>query len=96
MLTGSSLKSIRASRGLSQAELAARAGVSPTAIAEYETDKRELRTDSLRKLCAALNVRIDVIDLDAPAREQRVLVRTSPPSDEVVQRVFVSTPCQAK
>lgn len=58
MLTGSKLRAIRALRGITQAELAQLAGVSPTAIAEYERDKRDLRTDTVRKLCEALDVRV--------------------------------------
>lgn len=58
MLTGKKLRAIRALRDISQAELAALTGVSPTAIAEFERDKRELRTDTVRKLCEALGVSI--------------------------------------
>ena len=45
MLTGSKLRAIRALRGLTQAQLAEQSGVSPTAIAEYEKGKRDLRAD---------------------------------------------------
>lgn len=38
--------------------LAEKSGVSPTAIAEYEKDKRDLRTDTVRKLCEALGVKV--------------------------------------
>jgi transcriptional regulator with XRE-family HTH domain len=58
MLTGSKLRAIRALRGITQAALAEQAGVSPTAIAEYEKGKRELRSDTVRKLCEALGVRV--------------------------------------
>lgn len=58
MLTGQKLKAIRALRGMTQAELSAASGVSPTAIAEYERDKRDLRTDTVRKLCDALGVTV--------------------------------------
>lgn len=58
MLTGQKLRMIRALRGITQAELAELAGVSPTAIAEYEKDKRDLRTDTVRKLCEALGVKV--------------------------------------
>lgn len=58
MLTGSKLRAIRALRGMTQAELAKRSGVSPTAIAEYEKDKRDLRTGTIRKLCEALDVKV--------------------------------------
>lgn len=70
MLTGSKLRAIRALRGITQAELAQLAGVSPTAIAEYERDKRDLRTDTVRKLCEALDVRVtysvDGTDISGP------------------------------
>ncbi len=58
MLTGSKLRAIRALRGVTQADLAIKAGISQTAIAEYEKDKRELRTDTVRKLCDALGVKV--------------------------------------
>lgn len=58
MLTGQKLKAIRALRGMTQSDLAEAAGVSPTAIAEYERGKRDLRTDTVRKLCDALGVTV--------------------------------------
>ena len=58
MLTGDKLRMIRALRNLTQAELATKAGVSPNAIAEYEQGKRDLRTDTVRKLCEALGVQV--------------------------------------
>jgi len=58
MLTGPKLKAIRALRGVTQAQLAIDAGISQTAIAEYEKGKRELRTDTIRKLCDALGVTV--------------------------------------
>ena len=61
MLTGAKLRAIRALRGLTQAQLAARAGVSANAIAEYEQDKRDLRADTIRKLCEAMGVQVRYI-----------------------------------
>lgn len=58
MLTGQKLRAIRALRGMTQADLAQAAGCSPTAIAEYETGKRELRSGTIRKLCDALGVQV--------------------------------------
>lgn len=58
MLSGQKLKAIRALRGVTQAQLAESAGVSPTAIAEYERGKRDLRADTIRKLCEALQVTV--------------------------------------
>lgn len=61
MLTGSKLRAIRALRNITQAELASKSGVSPTAIAEYELNKRDLRADTIRKLCEALGVQVKYI-----------------------------------
>jgi transcriptional regulator with XRE-family HTH domain len=58
MLTGTKLRAIRALRGITQADLAKKAGISPTAIAEYEGGKRDLRADTIRKLCVALDVKV--------------------------------------
>jgi len=58
MLTGPKLRAIRSLRGMTQMQLAEAAGVSPTAIAEYELSKRDLRADTIRKLCEALGVTI--------------------------------------
>lgn len=43
---------------MTQLELAEAAGVSPTAIAEYERGKRDLRMQTMRKLCEALGVQV--------------------------------------
>jgi transcriptional regulator with XRE-family HTH domain len=61
MLTGSKLRAIRALRGITQAELSGLSGVSATAIAEYENDKRDLRADTIRKLCVAMKVEVRYI-----------------------------------
>jgi transcriptional regulator with XRE-family HTH domain len=58
MLTGNKLKAIRALRGVTQAELAEKAGVSMSSVAEYELGKRDLRADTIRKLCEALGVTV--------------------------------------
>lgn len=61
MLTGPKLRAIRSLRGVTQAQLAETSGVSPTAIAEYEKGKRDLRADTIRKLCDALGVQVRYI-----------------------------------
>lgn len=70
MITGQKLRAIRAIRKITQADLAAAAGISPTAIAEFEMGKRELRTGTVEKLCAALGVEvtyhIDGTDISGP------------------------------
>lgn len=70
MLTGSKLRAIRALIGITQAELASKAGISQTAVAEFEKDKRDLRTSTVVKLCEALGVqvvyRIDGTEISGP------------------------------
>jgi transcriptional regulator with XRE-family HTH domain len=61
MLTGPKLRAIRALRGITQADLAERAGVTQTAIAEYEAGKRDMRGATIRKLCEALGVQVRYI-----------------------------------
>jgi len=56
MITGKTLRAIRAIRGFTQVELADKAGISPTAIAEFETGKRDIRASTIAKLCDALAV----------------------------------------
>jgi transcriptional regulator with XRE-family HTH domain len=61
MLSGSKLRAIRSLKGMTQAQLAEASGVSPTAITEYEKGKRDLRADTIRKLCEALGVQVKYI-----------------------------------
>lgn len=56
MMTAEKLKAIRTMRGMTQATLSELSGVSATAIAEYETGKRDLRVGTMRKLLTALGV----------------------------------------
>ncbi len=58
MLTANKLRAIRAIKGITQADLAHLAGVSQTSIAEFESGKREIRSNTIIKLCKALGVTI--------------------------------------
>lgn len=58
VITGPKLKAIRALRGMTQAELAHIAGISPVTIATFEAGKSHLRTDTVMKLCEALGVKV--------------------------------------
>lgn len=58
MITGKTLRAIRSLRGVTQVDLAAKAGISPTAIAEFETGKRDIRASTIAKLCEALDVEV--------------------------------------
>jgi transcriptional regulator with XRE-family HTH domain len=58
MLTGETLRAIRAIKHITQAELAASACVSATAIAEFEAGKRDMRASTVVKLCEAMDVKV--------------------------------------
>ncbi|MGE4296483.1 MAG: helix-turn-helix domain-containing protein [Desulfovibrionaceae bacterium] len=55
------LRTARDTRGLSQAELAAKTGLPPSSIAHFEGGKRKPSFDNLRKLSDALEVTTDYL-----------------------------------
>ncbi|MFO7906190.1 MAG: helix-turn-helix transcriptional regulator [Pirellulaceae bacterium] len=55
------LREARESRGLSQSELAERAGLQPSAVSHFETGRRSPSFHNLRKLSDALGVTIDYL-----------------------------------
>lgn len=61
------LTEVREYRGLSQAELAEKAGMVPSAVSHFETGRRDPSLGSLRKLARALSVSLD--DLAGEERE---------------------------
>ena len=70
MITGPKLRAIRALRGMTQADLAAKSGVTQAAITGFESGKRDLRGETIRKLCEALGVqviyRVDGAEITGP------------------------------
>lgn len=64
------LRNARNNRGLSQAELAQRAGLEPSAVSHFEAGRRQPSFHNLRKLADALGVTTDYLlgrDLDLGA-----------------------------
>jgi transcriptional regulator with XRE-family HTH domain len=55
------LKAARDLRGLGQDDVAARAGMQPSAISHFETGKRKPSFDNLRRLAQALDVTTDFL-----------------------------------
>jgi len=55
------LRAARDLRGLSQSELADRAGLKPSAVSHFETGKRAPSFDNLKKLADALEVSTDYL-----------------------------------
>lgn len=61
------LRTVRESRGLSRADLAAKLGTTITAVAGLESPARSLRTPTLRRVAIALECGIGEL-VDAPKR----------------------------
>ena len=58
---GDLLRKAREDKGLTQAELAQRGGLQPSAIAHFEAGRRSPSLDNLRRLADALSVSLDYL-----------------------------------
>lgn len=61
MTVGALLAAARERVGLTQRQLAARAGTSAAAVCEYESGKRVPRVDTLERILAAAGARLDLV-----------------------------------
>ena len=66
--TGAFVRARRLANGLTQAELAALAGVGNRLISELERDKSTLRTDAVNRVLAVFGKRLGVVD--APREDE--------------------------
>ena len=60
MTPGELIKAVRRRQGLTQAELARRAGTSQPVVSAYERDQRDPTTETLRRLVAAAGERLTI------------------------------------
>ena len=76
---GATLRSLRQRRGLTQAELGARADMAAASVSHFETGQRLPSLDSLVKLADALEVSVDTLLGRAPidARVDPIFLRAS-------------------
>ena len=58
---GGKIKQLRKKAGMTQSELAAKLGVSASAVGMYEQGRREPDNETLRKLCSVLDVSGDYL-----------------------------------
>jgi transcriptional regulator with XRE-family HTH domain len=90
------LKKARESRGLSQGELAQRAGLQPSAISHFESGTRKPSFDNLRRLADALDFSTDYLlgRISEPASAattdqlNRDLVRMTQDDRELAEKIF--------
>lgn len=66
---GDSIKNARKKAGLTQKELAEKAGLAEITIRQYETNKREPRSESLKKIATALEIPLSAL-LDENYKEE--------------------------
>src|SRR3954468_3148472 len=69
MDAGATLRSARGRAGLTQGELAARAGTSQATISAYESGSKQPSVATFSRLLAAAGARLSVESVDAPVRE---------------------------
>ena len=71
---GEKLKCLRQERGMTQAELAERLGVSPSAVGMYEQGRREPEGALLARIAAILRCSADeLLNVDAPSEVSDVI-----------------------
>jgi transcriptional regulator with XRE-family HTH domain len=80
------IRELRIERGLSQAKLAARAGIDPSTVNQIETGKRSPSTNSLNKLARALGV--EVADLFPKGQSPLPLNDVAGSETELLRRVL--------
>lgn len=68
------LKAFRQSRGLTQAELALRLGVTQSRIADIETNPGKVSLDNLLKVLTALDIRLVLSDVTKGEAEKAMAV----------------------
>ena len=56
MTTGERIRNARVAQNMTQKELAKRLGISPQGIVQWENGSRHPKTDSLKRIAAALDV----------------------------------------
>ena len=79
-MLGARIAALRRDAGLSQAELASRLGISPSAMGMYEQGRREPSADTLIALSRELHASVDYLLTGT--------VRTEPESEAVRQLLF--------
>ena len=81
----SKLKELRAKKGLSQAELAKRLGVTQQAVGRWERDKNLPDNDVLKKISVMFNVSIDYL-LDNQTHQKDPLPPLTPKDERQISR----------
>ena len=81
----SKLRELRAKKGLSQAELAKRLGVTQQAVGRWERDKNLPDNDVLKKISVMFNVSIDYL-LDNQTHQKDPLPTLTPKDERQISR----------
>ena len=85
-MLGTRIAALRREAGLSQAELAQRLQVSPSALGMYEQERREPSMQTLVKLSRELGVTTDYLLTGTPAEKEMLLGRIRAADQRLEQR----------
>ncbi|WAH37922.1 helix-turn-helix domain-containing protein [Alicyclobacillus dauci] len=78
--TGNRIAELRKQRGLTQAKLAQEAGISTSAVAMYETNRRQLDESTTQQLAAALGVDVSFLRVtNEPVHDEVRIVKSASP-----------------
>ena len=74
MTTGHRIKAARTKVGLTQKELGAKLGVSESFIAQYETDKRNPKKETLQRIADALGIHVSELLITFTPEIEEILI----------------------
>jgi transcriptional regulator with XRE-family HTH domain len=93
MNLGKTIRDIRKRQGLKQEELAAAAAISRTSLSQIENGSARPSDDTLKRLCAALNVPESLVYIhsfekeDVPESKRALYDQLFPVIQDMIQRV---------
>jgi len=97
MKLGKTIKEIRKSKGLNQAQLAEKSGISQTALSQIESDKRFPNQITLQNLCNALGTKPSAIYIlsatidDVPEENKETFNTVFPQIKSLLEKIFIYT-----
>ena len=88
MTVGQSIQKARKTAGLTQKELAEKAGLATITLQQYERGVREPKIETIKKIAAVLNVSVaDFLDEDAYSMADRIFDAIEEIAERVLQKV---------
>jgi transcriptional regulator with XRE-family HTH domain len=98
MEIGTTIRDIRLLRGMQQAELALRIGLSQTAVSQIETGATTPRHVTIKKICKVLKVSepflylMAITEQDVPKSKRRQFAELFPTAKQIIKSIFELNP----